>query len=56
MHEALRGYCLGTAHRVDSVIDFIRLGNYALIYLRFNFFAMIINDNKAIIENLVVVR
>ena len=30
MKVAIRGYY----HRVDSVIEFIRLDNYALIYLR----------------------
>ena len=38
-----------------SVIEFIWLENYALIYLRRNFCEMTINDNKAIPENLVVV-
>ena len=36
--------------------ELIRLENYALIYLRWNDCEMTINDNKAIPENLVVVR
>ena len=39
--------------RVDSVIEFIRLDNYALIYWGRKFCEMIVNDYKAIHENLV---
>ena len=42
----------GFEHRVVSYREFIRLKNYALIYLRWNFCEMTIND-KAIPENLV---
>ena len=43
-------------NKVDSNREFIRLENYAFIHSRRNFCEMIINDNKAIPENLVVVR
>ena len=43
-------------HRVDSYREFISLQNYALNYLSWNFCEMTMNDNKPILENLVVVR
>ena len=45
-------------HWVDILLyrEFIKLKNYALTYSRWNFCEIIMNDNKAIPENLVVVH